>query len=259
MRLSVCLPSYNNFTEVFFTVQALRLYHCLDDCEILIVDNYGKDPELEKFVKHQGRGLVRYEKYTEQVGPSCAKNAVFELAKGEMVMCLDSHVLLIPGALNNIPVTDDLIQGPLIYNDLVNYTFEMKPVWRGELWGVWGDCLHADKLPKEPVDIWGMGMGMFMTSKKGWLGFNKKCRGFGGSEEGIIHEKYRRAGRRCLSDPARIWMHQFDRKIPYPLDVMDRIVNYIINFKELNMDLKPIKDHFGEEKFNKALAEADKR
>lgn len=251
MRLSIGMPSFNNFPEVFFTVQALRLYHDLTDCEILVVDNYGKDPELEKFIKAQGRGLVRYEKYTESTGPANAKNMVFEMAKGEMVMCIDSHVLLAPGALKDIPVTDDLIHGPLMYNDTVNYCYEMKPVWRGHMWGIWGNCVHADKLPKEPIDIWGMGMGMFLTSKKGWLGFNKKFSGFG-AEEGYIHEKYRKAGRRVLCYPNIVWLHQFDKKIPYPLNLIDRVKNYIIGFEELGMDTAPVKEHFGEKQFVEA-------
>ena len=33
MKWSICLPSYNNFTEVYFTVQSLRMYHDLKDTE----------------------------------------------------------------------------------------------------------------------------------------------------------------------------------------------------------------------------------
>jgi len=257
MRLSIGMPSYNNFTEVFYTVQALRMYHDLEGCEILIVDNFG-DPELEKFVKNQGQGIVRYEKYLNSTGPAGAKNAVFEFAQGEMVLCIDSHILLVPGALKNIPVTDDLIHGPLLYNDMKNYVCCFKDQWRGHMWGVWGDYCTYDKLPKEPFEIWGCGMGCFLAKKSSWLGFPSKYRGFG-SEEGVIHETYRKAGRKVLCLPSLIWMHQFDRKIPYPLNLIDRIVNYIIGFEGLSMDTKPIKDHFGEELFNKALIEARKR
>ena len=256
MLLTIGLPSYNNFTEVFFTVQALRMYHDLKDCEILVVDNYGNDPELEKFVKYQGGSKVRYEKYTDRVGPANTKNAIFEHARGDMVLCIDSHIMLVPGALKNIPITDDLIHGSLMYNDLINYCCEWKPVWRGQMWGVWGDCLTV--LPKEPFEIWGSGMGLFLTSKKGWLGFNKKYKGFG-SEEGYIHEKYRKAGRKVFCHPDIVWVHLFDKPIPYPLKLIDRVVNYIIGFEELSMDTKPIRDHFGEEMFNSALEEAKKR
>jgi len=258
MKLTIGLPSFNNFTEIFFTIQALRMYHDLTDCEILVVDNYG-DETLENFVKNNGMGVVRYEKYLDKKGPSGTKNKVFELAKGEMVLCMDSHVFLVPGALNEIPVTDDLIQGPLMYNDMKNCCCEWKPVWRGEMWGIWGDYMPRENLPKRPFEIWGIGMGVFLTSKKGWLGFNTKFSGFG-AEEGYIHEKYRKAGRKTWCYPSLIWMHFFDRKVvPYRLDVMDRIVNYIIGFKEIGLDIQPIYDHFGKDKFIKALAETEKR
>jgi glycosyltransferase involved in cell wall biosynthesis len=128
------------------------MYHDLTGCEILVVDNYG-DPELEKFIKNQGQGVVRYEKYLNSTGPAGAKNAVFELAKGEMVLCIDSHIMLAPGALKNIPVTDDLIHGPLLYNDLKNYVCEFEPVWRGHMWGIWSNYCTYDKLPEEPFEI----------------------------------------------------------------------------------------------------------
>lgn len=255
MRLTIGMPSYNNFTEVFFTVQALRMYHDLTDCEILVVDNFG-DPELEKFIKNQGGGLVRYEKYLGSTGPAGAKDAVIRLARGEMVMCIDSHVFLIPGALKHIAVTDDLVQGPLMYCDLKNFVCDWKPVWRGHMWGIWGD--YSSTLPKEPFEIWGCGGGLFVVKKSSWLGFNPKFRGFGG-EEGYIHEKYRKAGRKVLCNPNLVWMHMFDRKIPYPLNLIDRVVNYVIGFKEIGLELKPVEDHFGKELFLKALVEAEKR
>lgn len=241
IKLTIGMPSYNNFTEVFFTVQSLRMHHDLTDCEILIVDNFG-DPELEKFVRNQGGTQVRYERCLGPLGPSGVKNKVFELAYGEMVMCIDSHVLLVPGALKNIPITDDLIHGPLMYCDTKNYSCGWEPTWRDNMWGIWGNSTRT--LPTEPFSIWGCGMGLFLTKRNTWLGYNKQFKGFGG-EEGYIHEKYRQAGRKVLCHPDLIWMHMFDRKIPYPVILQDRIHNYIIGFKELNLSLQPIIDHFG--------------
>jgi len=255
-KLTIGMPSYNNFSECYFTIQALRMYHSLENCEILVIDNFG-DHELEKFIKNQGVGIVRYEKCIETNGPSYAKNKVFELAKGEMVLVIDSHVLLAPNALINLPISDDLYHGPLLYNDMKNYTCSWEPVWRSQMWGIWSNCSQV--VPETLFDIWGMGCGCFMTSKKGWLGFNPKCKGFGGAEEGIIHEKYRKAGRRVICLPQLKWLHHFDRKIPHPVILMDRIVNYIINFNELELNLAPIKEHFGEKLFNEALIEASKR
>jgi glycosyltransferase involved in cell wall biosynthesis len=249
MRLTIGLPSYNNFTEIFFTIQSLRMHHNLSDCEIIVLDNFG-DPELEKFINCNGGGIVRYEKCLEKRSPSYAKNKIFDLARGEMVLCMDSHILLRPGALDNIPITDDLIQGPLMYCDTKNFCCEWNPEWRGHMWGIWGDCVS--ELPSEPFEIWGMGMGLFIAKRTSWLRFNEKFVGFG-AEEGYIHEKYRKAGRRVLCYPNIVWMHMFDRKIPYPVILEDRIKNYLIGFEELGLDPKPIHEHFGDALIQKAL------
>lgn len=245
LRLTLGLPCFNNMTEVWFSVQSLRMYHNLTDCEILVVDNFG-DPVLEKFIKNNGGGVVRYEKYTDMVGTSCTKNKVFELARGEMVLCMDSHILIRSGALDNIPVTDDLVHGPIIYTDNKNYCCEWLDQWRGQMWGIWGKNVQV--LPKQPFEIWGMGTGFFLTKRTSWLGYNNKFRGFGG-EQGYLHEKYRKAGRKVWCYPNLVWMHMFfdqGRKIPYPCRLIDRVRNYLIGFEELWKDPKPIIDHYGE-------------
>jgi hypothetical protein len=164
--------------------------------------------------------------------------------------------MLAPGALINIPVTDDLLHGPLMYCDIHNYTCEWKPVWRGNMWGIWAG--YGSTLPKEPFEIWGNGMGCFLTKRDSWLGFCKKYKGFG-SEEGVIHEKYRKAGRKVICLPSLVWMHQFDRHVPHQVLMIDRIVNYIVGFQEIGLDLKPIEEHFGKKQFDEAMVEAGKR
>jgi glycosyltransferase involved in cell wall biosynthesis len=243
IRLTIGLTVYKNFDEAWFTIQALRMYHDLNGCEILVVDNFG-DVDLEKFIKAQGAGIVRYEKCLGNIGPSGAKNKVFELAHGEMVLCIDSHVLLKPGALN-IPVTEDLLYGPLAYNDNINYVCEWLPTFRGNMWGVWGKNLTFNQIPKNPFSIWGSGGGCFATKRSSWLGFNPRYRGFGG-EEGVIAEKYRKFGRKVLCLPSMIWMHKFERKVvPYPLNLIDRVVNYILGFDELGLNKTEMEAHFG--------------
>jgi hypothetical protein len=240
MRWTIGMPSYNNLTEVFFTVQSLRMYHNLKDCEIVVVDNFG-DPNLEKFCNKNGGGVVRYEKFTDITGCSAPKNRMFEIAKGENVLCIDSHIMIMPGMFEIDLPNDDLYQGPLMHSDCVNYACEWFPEWRGNMWGVWGP--NTTKLPDKPFEIWAMGAGFLACKKGAWLGFNKEFRGFGG-ETGYIQEKYRKAGKKVWCDPRMVWMHLFGRKIPYPLATQDRINNYVIGFKELGLDTQPIYDHF---------------
>jgi hypothetical protein len=86
---------------------------------------------------------------------------------------------------------------------------------------------------------------MFCCRKDAWLGFNPAFRGFGG-EEGYIHEKFRQAGRRAVCAPWLRWVHRFGRPfgVSYPLQVEDRIKNYLVGHDELHLDLRPIFDHF---------------
>jgi len=244
------MPSYNNLTEVYFTVQSLRMHHDLTDCEIVVVDNFG-DKGLEKYIKDSGNGVVRYEKYTEVTGVSAAKNRIFEVAKGDYVLCIDSHILMKKGVLDKTPPGDDMIQGPMMLASANKYWCEWLPVWRANMWGIWGPLVTT--LPEKPFKIWAMGAGFFAVKKDSWLGFNPKFKGFGG-ETGYIQEKYRKAGREVWCYPNMIWMHMFcnqGRGIPYPLKTEDRIRNYVLGFVELSLDLAPVYKMFGDEKTKK--------
>jgi len=94
-------------------------------------------------------------------------------------------------------------------------------------------------------EIPSQGLGMFLTRKDSWLGFNPYSIAFGG-EEGYIHEKYRRAGRKCWNLSFLKWMHRFNRPdgIKYPISVDGKCRNYIYEFIELGMNIDPVVDHF---------------
>lgn len=229
------------------------MYHDMTDAEILVVDNFG-DNVLSDFCFHKGQGVVRYERFTDVTGVSAAKNRIFELARGEFVLVLDSHILLKPGALDITPPGDDLVQGPCLFNDLVRYGISWERKWRSGMWGTWSPSVA--ELPKEPVEIWATGAGCFACRRDSWLGFNPGFRAFGG-ETGYIQEKYRKAGRRVWCDPRLVWIHYFcnaGRKIPFPHKMVDRVRNYILGFQELGLDVGEIRRHFGEKLFEEARA-----
>lgn len=249
MKLTIGMASCKNYAETWFTVQALRLYQDLTDSEILIVDNDG-DEHLQKFVDGWGAPDVRYVRYTDKRGPAAAKDRVFDEARGAWVIVIDSHVLLVPGALARFrswadahPDSADLLHGPMLYDDLRATADAMNDEWRGGFWGTWR---HASVEPDaEPYSIPMHGMGLFACRRDAWLGFNPDFRGFGG-EEGYIHEKFRQAGRDVLCLPFLRWNHHFRAgATPYPMDGNDRIRNYRIGFDELGLDKAPIKAHFG--------------
>jgi glycosyltransferase involved in cell wall biosynthesis len=247
MRLTVGMAVYDDYDGVYFTVQALRAYHDLTDCEIVIVDNYGDD-RLEGWANHWGRGLIRYDRFSEIVGTTQSRQRVFDIAKGEVVICIDSHVLLLPGSLDGpFPDGDDLWHGPMCYDDFT-YVTHMEDTWNAHMWGVW--CPARSDLPEEPFEIPMHGLGLFASRRESWLGFNEDFRGFGG-EEGYIHRKYQLAGRKVLCLPKLRWVHKFNYKVNYPLDMGDRVRNYLLGFRELGMDPEPIYKHFGSQMVTK--------
>lgn len=251
MKLTVGMASYKNREEVWFTIQSLRLYHDLSDVELLVVDNFGDD-HLQGFMSGWSTSPAKYVRYLEGNGPAAAKQRVFEEASGEWVLMLDSHVLLPPGVLSRLLewLADhqdcrDLLQGPLLYDDLRTTADSMDPVWGSD--GMWGTWHTGNKGPgADPYEIPMHGCGLILSRKDSWLGFSPNFRGFGG-EEGYIHEKYRKAGRQVLCLPFLRWVHLFKvGGAPYPLIYEDRIRNYVVGFNELGLDMQPLKERFGE-------------
>ena len=99
----------------------------------------------------------------------------------------------------------------------------------------------------EPFEVFAQGLGLFFTRKNSWLGFNDHARGFGG-EECYIHEKYRKAGRKTMCLPFLKWLHRFGRPdgVKYDLTLESKVRNYILEFKEIGLDMTPLKKHFTE-------------
>jgi hypothetical protein len=254
--LTIGMASYANRAEVWFTVQALRLYHQRPEIEILVVDNFGDD-KLGTFLAGAG---VRYVAYTEVSGAANAKQRVFEVASGEWVLLLDSHILLPPGAVDRLLEwieahrhSQDLIQGPLLYDDLQTTADAMNPVWSGGMWGQWRTQNVGPGADPYPIQM--HGCGLMASRKDSWLGFNPAFKGFGG-EEGYIHEKYRKAGRQVLCLPFLRWVHHFKLdEAPYPLVYQDRVRNYVIGFQELGLDMQPLVEHFGQAAIDQAKEE----
>lgn len=85
----------------------------------------------------------------------------------------------------------------------------------------WGHDENA-----EPLEIPGMGLGLFACRTKAWLGFPDECRGFG-AEEMNIHEKFREAGHKCFCLAQIPWWHRFFRKeTSYGPKVFDTVRNH---------------------------------
>jgi len=240
--LTIGMATYDDYDGVFFTIQSLRLYQLkgLEHLvEIIVIDNNpnGKHSDaLRRFCLSSG---TKYIPYIDKQSTS-SREQIFKHAQGEFVLCIDSHVLFEPYAIQNLlsyyqknPNTKDLIQGPLIYDDLKNISTHFDPIWRSHMFGVWATNSFALDM-NVPFEIPMMGLGMFSCKKDAWLGFNPHFKGFGG-EEGYIHQKFRDAGNRCMCLPDVKWNHRFDRPlgVPYTNILEDRVWNYFVGWMEI--------------------------
>jgi len=249
VTLTIGMATYNDFDGVYFTLQALRWFQDLEDTEVVVIDNYGCE-HTRGYV--EGWSAARYISAMEVVGTAAPRDLIFHEARGEAVLCCDSHVLFAPGAIARLkayyrehPDTIDLLQGPLVYDDLTSMSTHFDPVWREQMWGTWATDPRGLDPEGEPFEIPMQGLGVFSCRKEAWPGFNPAFRGFGG-EEGYLHEKVRQRGGRTLCLPWLRWVHRFGRPngVPYPLSVEDKFRNYLIGHAELGLDLEPVRGHF---------------
>ena len=63
--------------------------------------------------------------------------------------------------------------------------------------------------------------------------------------EGYLQEKYRKNGRKAICLPFLKWIHNYHKE--YSRFPDGRVANYVREFKELDMDLAPIYEHFGKD------------
>jgi glycosyltransferase involved in cell wall biosynthesis len=250
------MACYDDFNGVYFSVQALQLYHAeaMRDVEVLVVDNCpdSRDGQsVRDFVTHWVSG-GRYIAAPEKVGTAAPRELVFREAAGQAVLCVDSHVLIAPGAIRKLiefydahPACRDLLHGPMLSDDGKKAATHMEPVWRCEMFGVWGFDPRGDDPDGPAFEIPMHGCGLMSCRKDAWLGFNRRFRGFGG-EEGYIHEKFRQAGRKVLCLPMLRWLHRFGRPagVPYPLTVENKVRNYLLGKLELGLPYDDVLDHF---------------
>lgn len=256
-KLTIGMASYDDYDGVYFSLQALRLYHpeIVDDVNFLVIDNHPDGPcaGALKALEETGPNY-RYVPFETRSGTAAGKNCVFTEADGEFVLCLDSHVFVVPGALKRLvdylnanPGMEDLLQGPLLYDDLNSISTHFHPAWSGGMYGCWAMDERGQDPDAPPFDIPMQGMGLFCCRRAAWPCFNEQFQGFGG-EEGYIHEKFRQRGGRTLCLPFLRWIHRFNRPmgVPYNNSWEDRVRNYVVGFRELGLPTDELEQHYHE-------------
>ena len=189
LKLTVGMPTLDDYDGVFFTLQALRMYHpeVMAHTELLVVDNNPDSriieplpdgrPGMPRWTRGRqhsqlvvglgehlysrtyealargGPGVPDLGKFTyvpldQPRGTALAKNKVFEAASAPLVLCVDSHVLLWPGALSRLirwfdanPQFNGMVQGPLVYDGLSTFSTHFHDEWGTDaMWGTWASA-----------------------------------------------------------------------------------------------------------------------
>ena len=239
---------YDDYDGVYFSLQALRMYHPIlknIEYELIVIDNNPTGPHgqaVKDLIENWTKGKGKYIPYKDKTS-TAVRNEIFANASGKYTISIDYHVLIASGGLeklleyyNQNENCKDIIQGPLIYDDLESYSTEFKPEWRGDMYVTW----HTNRKGYEsgiPFEVEMMGLGLFSCETKHWMGFNPYFKGFG-AEEGYIHEKFRRNGGKAICIPQLKWVHRFNRPngVKYPLILEDRIWNYFVGWLEITKD-----------------------
>jgi hypothetical protein len=235
--LTIGMATYDDYDGVFFSIQSLRMYHDLnlDDVEFIVLDNNPTGTHAlacRNFLEgHVGGKYIPY-----RTNSSFNKYKIVDYATGKYVLIIDCHVLIDKGGISSLlkyfedhPNCKDLVQGPLLHDNLKSISTHFTPKWSGDMFGIW-----ATDNTETPFEIPMQGMGLLAFEKENWVGTSEHFRGFGG-EEGYIAEKFRRNGGKNICLPSLRWNHRFGRPdgVKYPLILEDRIWNYFVGWLEI--------------------------
>lgn len=162
-HLTIGMACHDDFEGVWWTIQTLRAYRpeLMKQIELVVVDNNPVSEHAKTLQSFFGQWLVgntadksrnpllgalQYVPFTEATGTSAPRDKVFRVATADLVMCIDSHVLLLPGSVEALldyvaahPTTLDLLSGPMVYDDLQQVSTHFANVWGSDgMWGRWG-------------------------------------------------------------------------------------------------------------------------
>jgi len=128
--LTIGMSTYDDFDGVYFSIQALKMYHEIvnsSDVEIIVIDNnpFGRHSQkVKNFVKNWAKQI--YIPYTNKKSTS-VREQIFKNAKGKYTICMDCHVLFVKDSINHLlnyykenKDCKNIVSGPMVYDDLKN-------------------------------------------------------------------------------------------------------------------------------------------
>lgn len=281
LTVGAAVADGEEYSAIWATFNALNIYHrkVLDEtnAEFLLVD-CGSNSEIGRTSKRWieskfRRGNERFGRYIAWDGPAGTaqpRQAVFDNARGEYVICMDPHVMFDPGALEALMKyltgkagEHDLIVGPQV-DDNGHVSALQREEWAAGALGIWTGDERANNPSNPPFPVFQQGMGAFACRRESFVGFHPDFRGFGGCETYIM-EKTRMAGGEVTCLPSFRWRHRYQHPFPFrdprPRDQTFR--NYLTGFIELGRTdwVEQAVDHYVEkgllsaEKTNQILSE----
>ena len=238
------MATYDDFDGVYFTIQSIRLFHpeVAGDVDFLIVDNHPDGPHTDalRALGEKTPG-VRYVPCARPRG-TAVRDVVFREATAEFVLCADSHVLFAPGSLARLidyvrahrdtqrsPPGAAGIRRPDVDRDPLRARVAERHARR---LGVRRSGRASGRRAVRDPDA---GLGRLRLPPRGVARLQPPPSGDLGSEEGYIHEKFRRRGGRVMCLPFLRWAHRFIRPggAPYRPTWKKRIRNYLVTHDEL--------------------------
>jgi hypothetical protein len=160
-KLTVGMAHCDDFEGLWSTVQSVFLHNdwkSPTDVEIVIVDTSPTGSEHRRLVRdfvekggHNTPGsrtpLIKYVDMAGYAGTTFPRDRVFNNASGEYVVCMDCHVMLRHNSLLKLvewfdknPDCQDLIHGPMLYDNLDIVSTHFTDQFRGGMWGTWGSA-----------------------------------------------------------------------------------------------------------------------
>lgn len=148
--ITVGMATFEDFDGLYFSVQSIRAMYAhnrvaLKELRFVVVDN----SPTTKTGSRNKRWLAsipgtKYVPFSGPAGTSGPRDAVFENATTDIVICIDSHVILVPGAIEAVqgyfatPGTErDLVSGPLLFDGFGTIASHFNDNWGAGMWGQW--------------------------------------------------------------------------------------------------------------------------
>jgi len=119
VRASVIIPTYNRAKILIKCVDAL-MEQTFDDYEVIVVDDASTDDTEEQIRRYP----VRYVRLEERSGPAHARNVGIELAEGELIIFVDSDVIVAPEFVqDHVEIHEE--RGDIILQGMVYHVREL--------------------------------------------------------------------------------------------------------------------------------------